>query len=333
MKAFLPDHTRLAQVHLRTGDLPHALAFYSQVLGLKAKSISGASVSLSTPANGAELIVLTEQPDAPRNLPPSTGLYHFALRYPAREALGQAGQQLIQRGYPIAGASDHGVSEAIYLNDADGNGVELYVDRPRVEWPWRDGRIAMVTQPLDLDALLDSVSETGTGAAPAPVEIGHIHLHVADLAAAERFYGDYLGFSVTERSCSGALFFAAGGYHHHIGVNTWAGRAAPPAGSVGLVSYRLEVPCAEILYCLRHRAPLMGYEISSGPRQEGASCLQIRDPNGTWLEIQPSPPAISWEADPTRCAARAAAPLSPASQGTTPLHQERKMSYELKSHP
>ena len=193
----------------------------------------------------------------------------------------------------MAGASDHGVSEAIYLSDPDGNGIELYTDRPRSAWRWQNGQVAMVTTPLDLENLLASLSENrANGDLLAQPDLGHIHLHVADLVAAERFYSEFLGLAVTQRSYSGALFFAAGGYHHHIAANVWAGKAAPPANSVGLVSYRLEVPVAEILYCLRHRAPLLGYETQIELREDGNPILQIRDPNRNWVEIQASKNAV-----------------------------------------
>ncbi|HWX20710.1 MAG TPA: VOC family protein [Candidatus Binatia bacterium] len=286
MNAFLPDQTRISQVHLRTANLERALAFYTDVLGLKARH--GRSQAIVSAAKGSPgLIVLSEDLNATPHPPRSTGLYHLALRYPRRQDLALAFRRLIKRGYPVAGASDHGVSEAIYISDADGNGVELYADRPRAEWSWRNGQVAMVTEPLDLDHLLATIEHRSAPTAPpAKLDLGHIHLHVADLAAAERFYREFLGLDVTQRSYPGALFLAAGGYHHHIGVNVWAGKIAPPPNSVGLLSYRLEVPMTEILYCLRHRAPLLGYET----RFEKADppLLQIRDPNGNWLEIQPS---------------------------------------------
>jgi catechol 2,3-dioxygenase len=193
----------------------------------------------------------------------------------------------------VGGASDHGVSEAIYLSDPDGNGVEMYADRPRSQWHWENGQVAMVTTPLDLENLLASIAaKPVTTDPPAQAELGHIHLNVSDLSAAERFYSEFLGLAVTQRSYPGALFFAAGGYHHHIGANVWAGKAPPPANSVGLVSYRLEVPIAEILYCLRHRAPLLGYETRMEQPEEGNPILQIRDPNGNWLGIQASQNAV-----------------------------------------
>jgi catechol 2,3-dioxygenase len=323
MKAYLPDQTRISQVHLRTANLQTALKFYTEVLGLKARQTPGSGAILSAGTRSPELIVLSQDVDAPQPPPRSTGLYHLALRYPGRQALGQAYQRLARKGYPVTGASDHGVSEAIYLSDPDGNGIELYADRPRAEWVWRNGQIAMPTKALDLDGLLAAAGKFTTPAPPLPSDIGHIHLSVADLAAAERFYGEYLGFSVTQRSYPGALFFAAGGYHHHIGVNTWAGTAAPPAGSVGLVSYRLEVPCAEILYCLGHRAPLMGYGTRTEPARQGPPFLQIRDPNATWLEVQPSTTASGSEPGSPCCTDPEAAQIAAASQGTRVPHGQR----------
>ncbi|MGH7967285.1 MAG: VOC family protein, partial [Limisphaerales bacterium] len=206
-----------------------------------------------------------------------------------RRGLRQAYRRLVNSGYPIDGASDHEVSEAIYLSDPDGNGVELYADRPSTEWRWRYGQVVMTTMPLDIEDLLKAAPPEPAGGERSPrMEIGHIHLHVADLAQAERFYSEFLGLAVTQRSYPGALFLAAGGYHHHIAVNTWGSRTAPPPNSVGLVSYRIEVPVAEILYCLGHRAPLLGYETRTESQEQGGQVLKIRDPNGAWLEVQAS---------------------------------------------
>src|SRR6266404_5785639 len=292
MRGFMPDQTRISQVHLRTARLERALEFYSGVLGLKASTGPDAQAIFSAMPNEPGLLVVSEDRNCSPRLPSSVGLYHFALRYPTRNDLAQAYRRIVQTGYPVAGASDHGVSEAIYLSDPDGNGVEMYADRPRSQWRRQNGQVAMVTTPLDLENLLATIAAKPSTTNPPPhIDLGHIHLHVKDLAAAERFYSEFLGLAVVQRSCPGALFFAAGGYHHHIGVNIWAGKAAPPANSVGLVSYRLEVPITEILYCLDHRAPLLGYETRPGPQEEGSPVLQIRDPNGNWLEVQASPTA------------------------------------------
>jgi len=288
MRGFLPDESRISQVHLRTRSIEGVLPFYCGVLGLKASLDTGSQAIVSTVPVGPGLVVFSEDGDAVARRPRSTGLCHVAFRYPTRKDLARAYKRVVEAGYPVAGASDHGVSEAIYLSDPDGNGVELYADRSRAQWQWQGDQIAMVTTPLDLENLLASIdgksAMTGTAAQP---DLGHIHLHVGDLAAAERFYSEFLGLAVTQRTYPGALFFAAGGYHHHIGANIWAGKTAPAANSVGLISYRLEVPIEEVLYCLSHRAPLLGYETRM-ERKEDNFILQVRDVNGNWLEVQTS---------------------------------------------
>jgi len=287
MSAFLPDQTRIAQVHLRTRNLERALTFYSLVLGLRALPQRGPHALLAAGKNEPGFILLSEDANAAPRPSRSIGLYHFAVRYPRRQDLARAYRRLQKTGYPVDGAADHGVSEAIYLSDPDGNGIELYVDRPRAQWPWRNGEIEMVTKALSLeDFLATAAGPFETATAPPQTDLGHIHLHVPDLPEAERFYSNFLGLAVTQRSYPGALFFAAGGYHHHVGVNVWAGKAAPPPDSVGLVSYRFEVSLAEILYCLNHRAPLLGYETRTESDSDDAPVLKIRDPSGSWLEIQ-----------------------------------------------
>src|SRR5579859_629766 len=248
MKGSLPDQTRVSQVHLRISRLEPALEFYSQVLGLHTSQSSGTEVVLSAGAKQPGLVVLSEDQDVVPRPSRSTGLFHLALRYQSRRDLAQAYQRLVENNYPIAGASDHGVSEAIYLSDPEGNGIELYADRPRSQWHWNHGQVEMVTETLDLGRLVASIGIEPKTKTPVPMDLGHIHLQVADLAEAEKFYSDFLGLAVTQRTYPGALFFAAGRYHHHIAANTWAGRTVAPANSAGLVSYRIEVPVAEILY-------------------------------------------------------------------------------------
>ena len=286
MSAFLPDETRISQVHLRTGNLERALGFYTGALGLRIAERTGRGAALSATGNSPAMIILSDEPRATPRPPKTTRLYHLAIRYPTRHDLSHALKRLMSGDYPIQGASDHRVSEAIYLSDPDDNGVELYADRPRSQWAWRNGQVAMTTEALDVDNLLASTDGQPTPPhVPPQTDLGHIHLHVADLAAAERFYHEFLGLAVTQRSYPGALFLSAGGYHHHLAVNTWASDQPPPAESIGLISYRLEVPENEILYCLRNRAPLAGYETRTEHEANGSELLHIRDLSGHWLEV------------------------------------------------
>ena len=245
----LPPDTHLGHVRLRVRDLDNALDFYERVLGLRTIERDGDVALLSAAGTPPALRVLEGRPEAPLRPRRSTGLYHFAILLPDRRALAQALLRLARRRWPLQGASDHLVSEALYLADPEGNGIELYADRPRDAWPVRpDGEIAMATEPLDLDALLLEAAPASDDDAtlhPGAV-LGHVPLNVSDLGAAESFYHGVLGFDVTTRSYPGALFLAAGGYHHHIGTNTWAGRGAPrpPADTAGLVHFEVVVPDA-----------------------------------------------------------------------------------------
>lgn len=287
----LPDETHLSQVNLRVRDLGRTVDFYTRIVGLKLIESAGAKAYISATAKPPALLVLNEDVNAIPRSRRTTGLYHLAIRFPTPRDLAHALQRLVRYEYEIEGASDHLISEAIYLSDPEGNGVELYADRPRAEWPRRNGQITVENRPLDFGVLLASAgTQPPPPAAPPGTDIGHIHLHVSDLTQASRLYHEYLGFDVTMR-LPGALFFAAGGYHHHIGVNTWAGTTPAPPNSVGLISYRFEVPVKEVLYCLQHRAPLAGYEARAATSENGAELLQIRDPNGNWLEIASSKPA------------------------------------------
>ena len=181
------------------------------------------------------LIVLSASPSA-RHVTGTTGLYHFAILVPSRLHLARALRRLAITRTRLQGAADHGVSEAIYLADPDGNGIEIYRDRPRAEWPIVNGRLHMGVDPLDLDALAGEATETQPQDLASGTVLGHVHLHVAEIAAAESFYVGVLGFDAMQRYGPGALFVAAGGYHHHIGLNTWLGVGAPPPpqGAIGL---------------------------------------------------------------------------------------------------
>ena len=266
------------------------MEFYSRILQPAVTPQSGLAVLMASSQGASPLLALTEDRQAAARLPRASGLYHFALRYSTREDLAVAYMRLTDAGCAFFGAAHHGVSEALYLSDPDGNGVELYADLPRSEWPMQRGQPVISSAPLSLERWLGSMNLKGNFA-QGP-ELGHIHLQVSDLEAAERFYGEFLGLSVTQRA-PGAIFFAAGNYHHHLAVNVWSGRNPPQPGSVGLVSYRLEVPITEILYCLRHRAPLLGYRIAENTSEDPLPLIRLQDPNGTWVEVQPSAGSLS----------------------------------------
>jgi catechol 2,3-dioxygenase len=257
--ASLPADTALGPVSLTVADLAGVTGFYERAIGLSVIERDGDVVRLG-PAGGEALVELVGRPDAPPRAPHASGLFHLALLYPERAELARALRRLVGAGWRLTGASDHLVSEALYTADPEGNGIELYRDRPREEWRRQpNGELEMATIPLDLDDLvaqLPDADEPDAGAPPA-TRIGHVHLQVSDLAPAERFYAQALGLDVMVRSFPGALFLASGGYHHHVGANTWSSAGGPPADPAarGLRHFTVELPAGE---------PAAGGGLSSG---------------------------------------------------------------------
>ena len=241
-QAHLPNAAHIGGAHLRVVNLDNALAFYQGVLDFTIAARDEHSVALAPSASEAPILRLTEHPDAQRKPQRSTGLYHIAILMPSRPALGQILRRMLVHRYPIGGASDHLVSEALYLSDPDGNGLEIYRDRPRSEWRMDGQQVAMATEALDVEGVLGEADDNSDAGIVAGTVMGHIHLHVADLKRAEAFYGGLLGLDVMQRSYPGALFMAAGGYHHHLGLNTWAGKTPPPVNAVGLESFTITIP-------------------------------------------------------------------------------------------
>jgi catechol 2,3-dioxygenase len=263
----LPSATHIGSVHLTVADLEAQRSFYERALGLRELERDGSTVRLG-PDGGPVILELTGDPDAPRRPHGTTGLYHLAVLVPGRADLGQALRRVIESGWRFTGASDHLVSEALYLNDPEGNGIEIYRDRPREEWARSDeGVIQMATLPLDLDGVLGEIeaAEPVPALMPAGTHIGHVHLQVANLHDAETFYSGALGFEVTVRTYPGALFVSAGGYHHHIGLNTWesAGGSPPPEGSTGLRSFELVLPTADDANLVADRAREAGAQVET----------------------------------------------------------------------
>ena len=279
----LPATTTVGTVRLTVSDLARSQAFYERVLGLEGSPLGDSGVALfgagARAAGAAALVHLHGDASAPPLARRATGLFHLALLFPDRRELAFALARLATHRYPLDGASDHLVSEALYLSDPDGNGIELYRDRPREEWRYRGGELAMATLPLDLDEVL---SELGDAAAlpehaPGGTRMGHVHLQVSDLRDTEAFYAGVLGFDVVVRGYPGALFVSAGGYHHHLGLNTWnsAGSGPPPSGAVGLRSYDVVLPDATARDAVLDRVRGAGIAVTDTP--DGPL---VRDPSG-----------------------------------------------------
>jgi catechol 2,3-dioxygenase len=239
----LPAEARLGAIRLRAGDAERLREFYETTIGLRTLGTADGVTSLG--ANGEALVELLADPDAPSRPPRTTGLFHLALLVPTRADLARTLRRVAGSGGRLSGASDHLVSEALYLSDPEGNGIELYRDRPRGEWPLSGDSVEMATIPLDLENLLaEPGGEEADETMPAGTTLGHVHLQVADLDPAEAFWVDTLGLDVTARAYPGALFTSAGGYHHHVGLNTWAGVGAPspPEGARGLARFEVVLP-------------------------------------------------------------------------------------------
>ncbi len=270
--------TTVGPVSLTVSSLDRALSFYGGVLGLSATRHPGGTAVLSGGAS-TPVVSLTEVASAQPQPRRTTGLYHLAMLVPSRPALARALARLVEARYPLHGASDHLVSEALYLADPDGNGIEIYADRPRDRWPRRDQTVQMASDPLDLEGLLAELSGPGAGAGPPmdpATSIGHVHLRVSDLKQSEAFYHGVLGFDVSQRDYPGALFVAAGGYHHHIGMNTWGGAGAPPppSESVGLRWFAINVPDGPELKAVLARVRMANIDV----RQTDAGWF-LRDPS------------------------------------------------------
>ena len=285
MEAIHPQ-TQIGLVSLTVADFGRSLSYYEQNIGLSLLHQEGNVAVLGT--GKRPLLELVEQPGAKLSRG-TTGLYHFALLVPSRLELAKTFKHLVDTETPLGGFSDHSVSEAIYLSDPDGNGIEIYRDRPQKEWPRQNGRLQMNTLPLDLQSLIGELngrSPQWAGLHPN-TKMGHIHLHVRDLDEAEDFYSNILGFERIMRYGTAAGFVSAGGYHHHIGLNTWAGKDAPPPpqGAVGLRHYHIILPAQAALDTVASR--LHAHDIPVEPRDNG---LFLRDPsqNGIMLKGQSS---------------------------------------------
>jgi catechol 2,3-dioxygenase len=271
----LADTTRLGATHLTVTDLARSVAFYEEVVGLRARDVRDGTAELG------DVLVLHEERGA-RRAARHAGLYHVALLFPSRAELARAAVRIAVTQTPIQGASDHGTHEAIYLPDPDGNGLELAWDRDRSVWPSYEEQLAGGVQPLDVEGLLGVVAgEEPSTRAGDGVVTGHVHLHVGDVDAARRFYRDGLGFDVMA-DLGTAVFVSAGGYHHHVAFNLWRGQGVPPQpdGVVGLGHWTLVLPDEPHLTAVAQRLQAIGAPVAEHP--DG---LLARDPSGIAVVI------------------------------------------------
>jgi catechol 2,3-dioxygenase len=277
--------TTVGAVHLTVADLDRALDYYAKAIGLRPRQRENGTAFLGS--GGDDLLVLHEEPGA-RPVRGHTGLFHYALLLPERADLARWLVHAARERVALTGMSDHLVSEAIYLQDPDGHGIEIYRDRPRSEWKWDGERVRMATLPLDANALVDSLEAPEAAdfsGLPAGTRMGHVHLHVADVPETEAFYAGTLGFDVVARYGGEATFMSAGGYHHHIGGNVWAGRGAtpPPPGSAALRHATILLPDA----AERDRVVARLADSGQDPEETDDGTL-VRDPAGNALLLATS---------------------------------------------
>ena len=277
----LPDLTRLGPVHLQVRNLARSVGYYEQVIGLRSITQPDAQVvALGPEGEDRPLVWLHERPDA-SPVPPGghLGLFHFAILLPDRAALGRFMRHLGERG-EYAGSADHAVSESLYLSDPDGLGIEVYADRPRSSWKRRGRELHLTTEPLDLRGVLAAGGANPWTGMPDGTVMGHVHLTVGDLPAAEEFYHRALGLDKVVWTYPGALFMSAGGYHHHLGTNTWS--SGPPATDTDarLLQWTVVLPSAADVAAAGESLAHAGYAVTQS--DDGVSAA---DPWGTVMRV------------------------------------------------
>ena len=284
----LPSDTRLGPVRLQISDLARSLSFYQNILGFRVVRHEGPVATLAAHDDDRVLIELHERKRAvpvPRR--GRVGLYHFAILMPDRPALGRFVQHLGDVGAQ-AGAADHLVSEAFYLQDPDNLGIEVYVDRPRESWRRMGRELMMATDPIDLSGILASAGGSTWTGMPAGTVIGHVHLHVGDIARASAYFSDGIGFDRTVWHYPGALFLGAGGYHHHLGTNIWAGSDAkrPADNEAQMLEWTIEVPRATDVLDVANSLESGGFASQRAALSNGSAEVTTQDPWGTSIRIR-----------------------------------------------
>ncbi len=277
----LPEATHVGRVRLQVSDLEHSLGYYRDVLGFNVLEQTPEHAVLGGHGDTRPLVELVERAGAspvPRR--GRLGLYHFAILVPDRATLGRFLGHLAQLGARAA-MSDHFVSEALYLQDPDNLGIEVYADRPRSAWRHEGRQLAMATEPLDAQSVLEAGRGAPWAGMPAGTTIGHVHLHVGDIDEAAAFYHNALGLDKVVWSYPGALFLSAGGYHHHLGTNTWAaGAAAATENDARLLDWEIVVPAAGDAEAAARNVEAAGHRVT----RDGGGWT-VADPWGTRLRI------------------------------------------------
>lgn len=286
MSYVMHPELKFGEVKLKVSHLARSIAFYEEIVGFKLLKQEG-NIATFTVDGEDVLLIIEEVPDAIVTPPRTTsGLYHFAILLPDRQALGVSLKRLVEKGVPF-GQADHLVSEALYISDPDHNGIEIYRDRPREEWQVNaDGTVTMATEPLDLNDIMEEAAGIEWHGLPLGTTIGHVHLHVNDLAKAEHFYHHIMGLDIMAH-WHGALFVAAGGYHHHLGLNVWAGegtKIAPQHGT-GLDYYSFVLPDDEALNALINRLQQSDIEVVHEPQHER---YMLKDSSGIHIALRRS---------------------------------------------
>jgi catechol 2,3-dioxygenase len=283
----LPDATRLGRVRLQVADLTRSLAFYQEVLGLRPIERAAGRAVLAAHGDDAPLVELRERAGARAALHRGAlGLYHFAILLPDRSSLGRFVRHLGDIGVRV-GAGDHLVSESLYLQDPDNLGIEVYADRPHSTWRRVGRELMMATDPVDIPGLLQAAGDVPWSSMPSGTTIGHVHLHVGDLDQASAFFSEALGFDRTVWHYPGALFLAAGGYHHHLGTNTWAGSGAVPAAEedARLLEWTIELPDGTSVSAAGESLTRGGYSILWEGDSDHGGELVTRDPWGIQVRL------------------------------------------------
>jgi catechol 2,3-dioxygenase len=271
---------RIGSVELAVSDLPRSADFYKRVLGLPLIAREEHRVQLGADRERPALVLTGIEEPTPLS-PHSTGLFHVAWLHPSRAALAASVRRIVGQRWPMEGAADHGVSEALYLSDPDGLGIEIYADRPRAQWERTAGGhgVKMVSLPLHLEDLLAQDQGGPVPLIAAGTGIGHVHLKVADVSRANAFYRDALGFE-QQAQIPSAAFLSAGGYHHHIGLNSWQSQGGQPAPNTapGLREVHFELSGANAAAALER-----GLAEAEAESSEDGGQLVLRDPDGHTL--------------------------------------------------